>query len=102
MAVNPDQTARAKAALDIWFDPGPGGYRAPGVMWDQQELESMHAALEAPTTDAALAAFGVAAGTGMSTPDQDARNRALMTELRKVLSLEPGDEAQADYEAELG
>jgi hypothetical protein len=79
-----DQLARATAALDAWFDPGPGGYRAPGarVTWDQLELESMHAALEAPTIDAALEAFPGAPGTALSTPEQDAENRALMTGLR--------------------
>ena len=93
--MNPDQLARATAALDAWFDPGPGGYRATGLTWDQRELESMHAALEAPTTDAALEAFGVAPGTELSTPEQDTRNRALMTELRQLLSREPGNEARA-------
>jgi hypothetical protein len=104
--VNPDQLARATAALDVWFDPGPGGYRAPGLTWDQHELESMHAALEAPTTDAALQAFGVAPGSWLSTPELDAKNRVTMTELRQLLSLEPGnqaraDQAQADREAGL-
>lgn len=104
--MNPDQLARASAALDVWFDPGPGGYRAPGLTWDQRELESMHAALEAPTIDAALEAFGAAPGSALSTPEQDAWNRAAMTELRQLLSREPGNEArtaeaQADREAEL-
>jgi hypothetical protein len=88
--VNPDQLARATAALDVWFDPGPGGYRAPGLMWDQHELESMHAALEAPNTDAALKAFGVATGSGLSTSEQDARNRDAMIELRQLLSRDAG------------
>jgi hypothetical protein len=106
MLVNPDQLARATAALDAGFDPGPGGYRAPGLTWDQRDLESMHAALEAPTTDAALEAFPGAPGSWLSTPEQDARNRAVMTELRQLLSRAPGTEAraakaQADREAEL-
>jgi hypothetical protein len=106
MLVNPDQLARATAALDLWFDPGPNGYVAPGCgTYDQRELESMHAALEAPTVDAALEAFGVAPGSWLSTPEQDARNRATMTGLRQILSREPGNEAraakaQADREAE--
>lgn len=104
--MTPDQLARATAALDVWFDPGPDGYRAPGVAWDQRQLESMHAALEAPTIDAALEAFGVAPGSYLSTPEQDAQNRTTMTELRQLLSCEPGNEArateaQADREAEL-
>jgi hypothetical protein len=37
--MDPGQLARATAALDAWFDPGPGGYRAPGLTWDQRELE---------------------------------------------------------------
>jgi hypothetical protein len=106
MLVKPDQLARATAALDVWFDPGPGGYRAPGLTWDQRELASMHAALEAPTTDAALEAFGLAPGSHLSTPEQDARNREVMIELRQFLGREPGHEAraadaQADREAEL-
>jgi hypothetical protein len=63
--VNPDHLARATAALDVWFDPGPDGYAAPGCgTYDQRELESMQAALEAPTIDAALEAFGVAPAHG--------------------------------------
>ena len=88
--MNPDQVARATAALDVWFDPGPGGYRAPGLTWDQRELESMHAALEAPNTDAALEAFGVAPRSGLSTPEQDARNQAVMIELRQLLGRDAG------------
>ena len=94
--LNPDQLARATAALDAWFDPGPGGYRVPGLAWDQSELESMHAALEAPTADAALEAFGLAPGSGLSTPEQDVQNRALMGELRQRLGREPSTEAAAD------
>lgn len=82
--VNPEQRGRAMAALDVWFDPGPSGYRAPGVTWDQIDLESMHAALEAPTIDAALEAFGVTSGTYLSTPEQDAHNRATMAGLRQL------------------
>jgi hypothetical protein len=104
--MDPGQVARAAAALDAWFDPGPGGYRAPGLAWDPRELDSMHAALEAPTTDAALAAFGITPGTNLSTPEQDARNRVRMTELRLLLDRAPCNkpcaaEAQADREAEL-
>jgi len=82
--VNPDQLARATAALDAWWAPG-AGYRPPPRAWDQRELESMHAALEAPTIDAALEAVGATAGTYLTTPGQDAGNRALMTELRQLL-----------------
>ena len=84
-ALSPDQLARATAALDLWYDPGPGGYRAPGLTWGQAELDSMHAALEAPTTGAALQALGIAPGSPLSTTQQDTRNRAAMTELRKQL-----------------
>ena len=102
--LNPDQLARAAAALDAWFDPGPGGYRVPGLTWDQSELKNMQAALEAPTADAALEAFGIAPGSGLSTPEQDIKNRALMGELRQLhgreLSTEPA-KAQADLEPEL-
>jgi hypothetical protein len=92
--LNPDQLARATAALDAWYDPGPGGYRVPGLTWDQSELESMHAALEAPTADAALEAFGVSPGTWLSTPEQDIQNRALMGELRQRVGREPSTEAE--------
>ena len=91
--MNLDQLARAAAALDAWYDPGPGGFRVPGSSWGQDELESMHAALEAPTTDAALEAFGVTAGSGLSTPEQDAQNRSTMIELRRLLTREPDGEA---------
>jgi hypothetical protein len=93
--MNPDQLARAAAALDVWFDPGPGGYRAPGCeTYDHRQLESMHAALEAPTIDAALEAFEVAPGSWLSTPEQDAWNRATMIELREALR-EPESQAEA-------
>ena len=49
----------------------------------------MHAALEAPTADAALEAFGLAPGSDLSTPEQDVQNRALMGELRQRLGREP-------------
>jgi hypothetical protein len=107
MLVNPDQLARATAALDAWYDDGsPVGFPGRGRAYDQRELESMHAALEAPTTDAALEAFPGAPGSDLSTPEQDAWNRATMTELRQLLSPDPGTEAraaevQADREAEL-
>jgi hypothetical protein len=91
--VDPDQMARAAAALDAWFCPGTGGYRVTGVTWDRRELESMHAALEAPTADAALAAFGVAPGSVLSTPEQDDRNRAAMIRLRRLLSCQSGRDA---------
>jgi hypothetical protein len=99
--LNPDQLARATAALDAWYDPGPGGYRRPGLTWDQAELESMHAALEAPTAAAALEAFGITPGTHLSTPEQDVENRALMGELRQRLGREPGAEAAAEARASL-
>ena len=94
--MKPNHLARATAALDVWFDPGPGGYRVPGLTWDQFELESMHAALDAPTIDAALEAFGVAPGSYLSTPEQDARNRAVMIELRQATRQA---ESQAEPEA---
>jgi hypothetical protein len=86
--LSPDQRARAAAALDAWFGHGPTGSRAPGqarMTWDQRELEGMHAALEAPTIDAALEAFPGGPGSLLSTPEQDAWNRQTMTELRKAL-----------------
>ena len=73
------------------------------MAWDQSELESMHAALEAPTADAALEAFGVTPGTWLSTPEQDVENRALMGELRQRLGREPAEaaaETRASLEAE--
>lgn len=84
--LTPGQLARATAALDAWYaNPGGSDYRAPGVTWAQSELENMHAALEAPTLDAALAAFGVEPDSWLSTPEQDAENRALMTAVRERL-----------------
>lgn len=64
-ALTPGQQARAAAALDAWY---AGEYRAPGVAWDAEELERMHAALEAPDVGAALDAFGTAPGSWLSTP----------------------------------
>jgi hypothetical protein len=91
--MNPDEQARAAAALDAWFDHGPTGFRAPWqtqTEWGQRQLEGMHAALEAPDIDAALAAFDFAPDPALSTPAQDAWNRETMTELRQSLSREPG------------
>ena len=100
--MKPHELARASAALGTWFDPGPGGYRASGLTWDQQELESRHSALEAPTVDAALEAFSVVPGSDLSTPEQDVRNRVAMTELRQQPSREPGGAARsAKAQAEL-
>jgi hypothetical protein len=82
--VNDDDMARAAAALDRWFDDGSPRARA-GRTWEQQELEEMHAALEAPDIDSALAAFPGPPGTWLTTPEQDARNRAAMTGLRRLL-----------------
>jgi hypothetical protein len=101
--VNAENVARATAALDVWFDDG-SGIHPPG--YDQYELERMHAALEAPTTDTALEAWPGPPGSPLSTPEQDAQNRAVMLNLRAILSREPNPEAdpaeaQADYEAEL-
>jgi hypothetical protein len=107
MQVSPDQLARATAALDAWYaDGSPAGFPGAGRTYDQLELEGMHAALEAPTADAALEAFPGPAGSWLSTPEQDARNRATMTGLRELISRQAGTEvrpaeAQADREAEL-
>jgi hypothetical protein len=60
----------------------------------------MHAALEAPDADAALKTFAHP-GTWLSTPEQDVENLELMAQIRQVLGLQPGSEAQADREAEL-
>jgi hypothetical protein len=61
----------------------------------------MHAALEAPDTDAALEAFPGPPDSSLSSPEQDAENRELMAQIRQHLALEPGGEAQADLETEL-
>jgi hypothetical protein len=79
--VNVDDAARAAAALAAWFDDGSPWARA-GRTWPPSELEEMHAALEAPDIDSALAAFPGPPGTWLTTPEQDARNRAAMIELR--------------------
>lgn len=81
--LTPDQQARATAALEVWFTNPGDDYRAPGVTWDQDELERMHAALDAPTVDAALAVFGAEPGTWMTTAEQDNRNREIMTALHQ-------------------
>lgn len=92
-----DQAARATAALDAWYaNPGGSDYRAPGVTWTQDELENMHAALEAPTVDAALVAFGAEPGSWLSTSEQDAQNPATMAALRERLN---GSSAQGRTEA---
>lgn len=83
--LTPAQVARAMAALDAWYtNPGGIEYRAPGVTWSQRDLETMHAALEAPSLAAALMAFGAEPGTWMTTTELDAENRALMAELRHL------------------
>jgi hypothetical protein len=85
-SLTPGQQARVAAALDAWYDnPGGSDYRVPGAQWDTEEMQRMHAALEAPTAAAALEAFGAAPGTWLSTPAQDARNLATMTALREHL-----------------
>jgi hypothetical protein len=89
--VNAEETARAAAALDAWFDDGSPWARA-GRRWEQRDLEEMHAALEAPDIDAALAAFPGPPGTWLTTPEQDEGNRAAMTELRRLLGC--GDAAR--------
>lgn len=81
-----DQLARARAALDAWWaNPGGSDYRAPGVTWTRDDLANMHAALEAPSDEAALTAVGAEGGTWLSTPAQDAEKLALMTALRQRL-----------------
>jgi hypothetical protein len=56
--MTPDQRARASAALDAWYaDGSPSGFPGRSRAWHQFELESMHAAPEAPDTGAALEAF---------------------------------------------
>lgn len=82
--MNDDDTARAAAALDRWFDDGSVWARAVRT-WERQELEEMHAALEAPDIDTALAAFPGPPGTWLTTPEQDAWNRASMIELRRLV-----------------
>ena len=80
--------ARATAALDIWYaNPGGSDYRVPSHPgWSTEELEGMHAALEASDTDAALAAFGLTAENAwMSTPEEAEQNRALMTAIREAV-----------------
>jgi hypothetical protein len=98
--MTPDQRARASAALDVWYEDGsPAGFPGRSRAWHQFELESMHAALDAPDTDAALETFA-APGSLLTTPEPDAENRELMAQIRQHLGLEPGSEAQADQEAE--
>lgn len=96
MDLNPDDLARATAALDAWYDDGSPWARDPGRVWDRLELEEMHAALEAQDIDAALEAFPGAPGDRtITTPEQDAWNRESMIELRRFLSRDPGSEARA-------
>lgn len=83
-SLTPEQLARATAALERWYaNPGGIGYRAPGVTWTPEDYQSMHAALEAPTVEAALMVFGAVPGTWLTTAAQDAENRDLMDELRR-------------------
>jgi hypothetical protein len=97
--VNAGDAARAAAALDTWFDDGSPWARA-GRTWEQRDLEGMHAALEAPTVDAALEALtGCPPGTWLTTPEQDERNRAAMAGLRRRLGR--GDTARPGPEMEL-
>jgi hypothetical protein len=88
-SLTPAQTARAWAALDAWYaNPGGSDYKAPGVRergYEPGELERMHAALEAPTAEDALETFGAGPDPRLSSPGQDADNRALMTALRERL-----------------
>ena len=84
--LTPDQIARAMAALDAWFTNPGDDYAAPGVRWELCEVAAMHAALEAPSFDDALAAFGGDdADPVLSTPEQQDRNRAAMIALRQRL-----------------
>jgi len=96
--VNPDHPARATAALDAWYYDG-SPWSGPGRSWDQQQLEGMNAALEAPDIDAALEAFPGPPGTYLTTSEQDAENRALMTELRRVLGRDAGPAGNPDHAA---
>jgi hypothetical protein len=65
-----DQKARAAAALGFWFTSyksrtmsGAPAWRAPARAWEPDELQRMWAAIDAPTTDEALIAFGAVPGT---------------------------------------
>jgi hypothetical protein len=91
MLMTPDHLARASAALDAWYaDGSPAGFPGAGRVYDQLELESMHAALEAPDTDVALEAFPGPSSSWLSSPEQDAENRQLMARMRLHLGLEAG------------
>ncbi|CRK56988.1 Conjugal transfer protein TraA [Alloactinosynnema sp. L-07] len=81
--LTPAQVAGAIAALDTWWrNPGGDDWRAPGVTWNDDDVRAMHAALNAPNVDAALTAIGAAPGDPLlSSPQQDADNRATMTEI---------------------
>jgi hypothetical protein len=78
-----DELARATVALEVWFTNPGDDYRAPGVEWNEDDLERMHAALDAPTVDAALMTFGAEPGTWLTTAEQDIRNREIMTALHQ-------------------
>jgi rubrerythrin len=78
-----EEQLRARVALEVWFTNPGDDYRAPGVEYDQDDLEHMHAALAASTVDAALVAFGAEPGTWMTTTEQATRNREIMTAIHQ-------------------
>jgi hypothetical protein len=77
--VNPEREAIARAALDLYHTNGDGSdWRADGVVWDEDEVAAMDAALRSPTVDGALQAVGAAPGSWMSEPGQDELNKTVM------------------------
>lgn len=92
--LTPGQLQRAAAALDIWFtNPGGSDYRVPGHAWDQDELLTMHAALEAPTLGAALQVFLGEVDADIITPKEEAQARRRMAEVRRRLNPGPAQPA---------
>lgn len=100
-----EQQARAVAALDAWFT-NPGGpvpWKTPGH--SRETVEEMHAALEATTLDDALAAFPGPIEPDLTTPEEEARSRRDMAELREQLATparpsRPAEQSATDRTAE--